>query len=212
MLAVAFDEVADHVGQCVDAGVAVFLAVGLNLHLLGELVDRCGEFLHTPAKRLEAIVHPEHLFRETFDQDLGFTETVVHKNLRCQQVALAVAGLIEIPVYDKARFLSACATERGSSGGRPVGSIRAASVSVLVIAGLHLGRDVEAGICDLSCLVLTEHALGGALDLLFGKNEAMVGGFPGLLFVLIEFQQGGGVFEVAALALGAFGLDLAEFV
>ena len=95
MLAVAFDQVPDHIRQGVDAGVAVFLAVGLNLHLLRELVDRSGEFLQTPAKRLEATVHPEHLFREPFDKALGFTETVVHKNLCCQQVPLAVAELIE---------------------------------------------------------------------------------------------------------------------
>ena len=71
---------------------------------------------------------------------------------------------------------------------------------------------MEAGICDVAGLVLTQHALGGALDLLFRKNEAMVGGFPGLLFVLIEFQQRGGVSEVAALAILALGLDLAQFV
>ena len=59
---------------------------------------------------------------------------------------------------------------------------------MLVIAGLHLGRHVEADIFDVACFVLTLHALAGALDLLFGKNEAMVGGFPGLLFVLIEFE------------------------
>ena len=86
------------------------------------------------------------------------------------------------------------------------------SVSVLVIAGLHLGRHVEADVRDVAGLVLTQHALGGALDLLFGENEAMVGGFPGLLFVLVEFQQCGGVSEVAALAVLALGLDLAQFV
>ena len=83
---------------------------------------------------------------------------------------------------------------------------------MLVVAWLELRRVLEAAIGDVAGLVLTEHAVGGALDLLFGENEAMVGGFPGLLFVLIEFEQGGGVFEVALLTLGALGLDLAEFV
>ena len=40
----------------------------------------------------------------------------------------------------------------------------------------------------------------------------MVGGLPGNSFVLMEFEEGGGVFEVAALALAAVGLDLAERV
>ena len=40
----------------------------------------------------------------------------------------------------------------------------------------------------------------------------MVGGFPGKSSVLVELEEGGGVFEVAALALGADGLDLAELV
>src|ERR1700734_566545 len=38
----------------------------------------------------------------------------------------------------------------------------------------------------------------------------MVGGLPGNSFVLVEFEEGGGVFEVAALALGAVSLDVAE--
>ena len=95
MLAVAFDQVPHHIRQCVDARVAVFLAVGLNLHLNGELVDRSGEFLQAPVKRLKVIVHSQHLLREPFEKVLGFTETVVHKNLCSQQVPLAVAELIE---------------------------------------------------------------------------------------------------------------------
>ena len=38
----------------------------------------------------------------------------------------------------------------------------------------------------------------------------MIGGLPGNSFVLVEFEQGGGIVEVAALAVGAVGLDLAE--
>jgi hypothetical protein len=37
-------------------------------------------------------------------------------------------------------------------------------------------------------------------------------GDPGNSFVFVEFEEGGGVFEVAALALGAVGLDVAERV
>ena len=38
----------------------------------------------------------------------------------------------------------------------------------------------------------------------------MIGGLPGNSFVFVEFEEGGGVFEVAALAVGAVGLDVAE--
>ena len=40
----------------------------------------------------------------------------------------------------------------------------------------------------------------------------MIGGLPGNAFVLMEFQQGGGVLEFAALELPALGLDFAELV
>jgi hypothetical protein len=40
----------------------------------------------------------------------------------------------------------------------------------------------------------------------------MIGGLPGNSFVFVEFQEGSGVFEVATLALGAVGLDLADGV
>jgi hypothetical protein len=38
----------------------------------------------------------------------------------------------------------------------------------------------------------------------------MLGGLEGNSFVFVEFEEGGGVFEVAALALGAVRLDFAE--
>ena len=40
----------------------------------------------------------------------------------------------------------------------------------------------------------------------------MIGGLPGNSFVFVEFEEGGGVFEIAALALGTVGLDFAELV
>jgi hypothetical protein len=40
----------------------------------------------------------------------------------------------------------------------------------------------------------------------------MVGGLPGNSFVFVEFEEGGGVLEVAALAFGAGGLDVTERV
>ena len=40
----------------------------------------------------------------------------------------------------------------------------------------------------------------------------MIGRLPGDPFVFVEFKEGGGVLEVAELALGAVGLDLAELV
>ena len=38
----------------------------------------------------------------------------------------------------------------------------------------------------------------------------MVGGLPGNSFVFVEFEEGGGVFELAALAFPTVGLDVAE--
>jgi hypothetical protein len=40
----------------------------------------------------------------------------------------------------------------------------------------------------------------------------MIGGLPGNSFVLMEFEEGGSVFEVVVLALAAVGLDFAELV
>ena len=40
----------------------------------------------------------------------------------------------------------------------------------------------------------------------------MLGGLPGDPFVFVEFKEGGGVVELAALAVGAVGLDLPERV
>ena len=40
----------------------------------------------------------------------------------------------------------------------------------------------------------------------------MIGGLPGNSFVFVEFEEGSGVFEVAAVALDAVGLDFAEVV
>ena len=40
----------------------------------------------------------------------------------------------------------------------------------------------------------------------------MRGGLPGNSFVLVEFEEGGGVSEIAALAVGAVGLDRAKGV
>ena len=61
-------------------------------------------------------------------------------------------------------------------------------------------------------LVQMLQAIGAGLDLTLRKNEAMVGGIPRNSFVFVEFEEGGGVFEVATLALGAVGLDVAEGV
>ena len=38
----------------------------------------------------------------------------------------------------------------------------------------------------------------------------MIGGLPGNSFVFVEFEEGGGFVEIAALVVGAVGLDLAE--
>jgi len=40
----------------------------------------------------------------------------------------------------------------------------------------------------------------------------MIGGLPGNSFVFMEFQECGGVLQVAAIALATIGLDFAELV
>ena len=73
-------------------------------------------------------------------------------------------------------------------------------------------RDTESDSADVAGLVLAHQSLGVALDLGFRKNEAMVGGFPGNVFVLMEFEQVGGIAEVAAFLVAPFVLDGAELV
>ena len=78
-------------------------------------------------------------------------------------------------------------------------------------AGRTKGRlHVEKHIFNVARFVEMLEALGEAFDIAFQKNEAMIGGLPGNTFVFVELEEGGGVFEGAALALGAGGLDLAE--
>ena len=71
---------------------------------------------------------------------------------------------------------------------------------------------VEEHVFDVARLVEAYAALREALDIAFRKNEAMVGGIPRNSFVFVEFEEGGGIFEIAALAIGAVGLDFAELV
>jgi len=59
-------------------------------------------------------------------------------------------------------------------------------------------------------LVLTHQEAGVVFDFLFGKNEAIRGRIPWDSFVLVEFEEGGGVAELAAFAGLAAGLDFAE--
>ena len=71
---------------------------------------------------------------------------------------------------------------------------------------------MEAHVFDVARFVEAHGSLREALDIAFRKNEPMVGRLPRNSFVFVEFEEGGGVFEVAALALGAVGLDVAERV
>jgi hypothetical protein len=71
---------------------------------------------------------------------------------------------------------------------------------------------VETHVFDMSRFVEKPEALREALHIAFQKNEAMIGGLPWDSFVFVEFEEGGGVFEVATLALGTVGLDFAERV
>jgi len=69
---------------------------------------------------------------------------------------------------------------------------------------------LEANEAGVPGLVLAHQKLGVALDLLLGKNEAILGGIPGKSFVLMVNEDLGGVAELAAFALGAFGLEVAQ--
>ncbi|HTW64146.1 MAG TPA: hypothetical protein VME17_06000 [Bryobacteraceae bacterium] len=71
---------------------------------------------------------------------------------------------------------------------------------------------VEEHVFDMAGLVESAEALGEAFDLAFRKNEAMLRRLPGNFLMFVEFEEGGGVGELAALARGAAGLDLAELV
>jgi hypothetical protein len=62
---------------------------------------------------------------------------------------------------------------------------------------------VEKHVFDVARFVEMLEALGEAFDMVFRKNEAMIGRLPGNSFVFVEFEKGGGIFKVAALALDA---------
>jgi hypothetical protein len=51
---------------------------------------------------------------------------------------------------------------------------------------------VEAHVFYVARLVQAHQALSESFDLVFRKNEAMVGGLPGNSFVFVEFEEGGG--------------------
>jgi hypothetical protein len=78
-----------------------------------------------------------------------------------------------------------------------------------MVSGAAVG-DFEAYTGDVAGVVLTHQLLGVAFHLVFCKNEAMIGGLPGKPFMFMEFEERGGVFQVATLAFPAFGLDLAQ--
>ncbi len=65
---------------------------------------------------------------------------------------------------------------------------------------------------DMAGFVEAHETIGEAFHLAFQKNEAMIGGLPRNSFAFVELEEGGGVLEVAALALGAVSLDFAELV
>ncbi len=69
---------------------------------------------------------------------------------------------------------------------------------------------MEEHIFDVAGRIEVFFVLGDAFYKLFRKNEASIGGLPGDSFVFVVFEEGGGVVEIATLALGALGFDLAE--
>jgi hypothetical protein len=73
-------------------------------------------------------------------------------------------------------------------------------------------RGIEAEVGDLASLAQVDEAQGVALDFLFSKNEAIFGWIPRNSFVFAVFEDAGGVFEFALLALAALGLEDAELI
>jgi hypothetical protein len=71
---------------------------------------------------------------------------------------------------------------------------------------------MEEHVFDVAGLVEVLEALGKSFDLIFCKNEPILSRMVWDAFVFMELQEGRGVFEIAALALGAVGLDFAELV
>jgi hypothetical protein len=74
--------------------------------------------------------------------------------------------------------------------------------------GLH----VEQHVFDVAGLVEAGEALGECFDLLFRKNEPILGGVVRNSFMFVEFQEGGGALEVALLLEAPLGLYFAEMV
>jgi hypothetical protein len=71
---------------------------------------------------------------------------------------------------------------------------------------------VETHVFDVASLVEELEVIGEAFYMGFRKNEAIINGGPRNSSVFMEFEEGGGVFEIAAFALGTGGLDFAEGV
>lgn len=72
------------------------------------------------------------------------------------------------------------------------------------------GADDRSG--AKSSLLLAPQAMRVLGDLFMRKNEAIVGRIPRRSLMLMKGQEFGGIVKVAALALVALGLDLAELV
>jgi hypothetical protein len=95
---------------------------------------------------------------------------------------------------------------------------------VLESGAYHPGQDSERGrggmeqhMFDVAALVLTHQTLGVRLDFAFQKNEPIFcriiwGRIIRNLLMFVEFEQGGGAFEVALPAFASFGLDVAELL
>jgi hypothetical protein len=68
----------------------------------------------------------------------------------------------------------------------------------------------EEEIVDLPGLVQALGALGERFNFGYRINEAIFGGVVGKSFVFMEFEDRGGVAEIAPQALKALGLEFAE--
>jgi len=75
---------------------------------------------------------------------------------------------------------------------------------------LELRRDFETEVSDLASLILTHEEAGVVFNFLYGKNEAIRSRIPWDSFVFVEFEESGGVFELAFFEGAAIGLDFAE--
>jgi len=91
-VSVALDPLADDIRERVELGIGVFLAIGQCFDFrVGALLKFC-EYFNRLVQMLTGL---KSLFSELLDQPCDTLQPVVHQHLRGQQMAKAIAELVE---------------------------------------------------------------------------------------------------------------------